>query len=104
VSRNEEDDVTTTEQRPDEASARRFSPDRLARLMEITSKVQCECPNHVARLVDALASFEEYALGCQDRNAADREVHGLLRASGRAAREIMESALEVLVKFEGIDA
>lgn len=82
---------------------RKFSPARLARLMEISSKVKCECPNHVAKIVEALASFEEYSSGCENQNQPDREMHALLaRESGRA-RHLMEAALEALLKFERIE-
>lgn len=84
------------------ASPRRFTPARLARLMEMASKVKCECPNHVAKLVEALASFEEYSRACANRDEADREMHALLARVSGQAREIMEAALEELLEFEGI--
>lgn len=84
------------------AEPRRFTPERLARLMEITSKVQCECPNHVAKLVEALASFEDYSRRCEDRNEADRQVHAMLAYTSGLARVTMEEALEALLIAEGI--
>lgn len=85
-----------------EPAPRRFTPERLGRLMEITSKVQCECPNHVAKLVEALASFEDYSRGCESRNEADRAVHAMLADRSGQARAIMEEALEELLRAEGI--
>lgn len=84
------------------AAPRRFSAARLAQLMEIASKVKCECPNHLAKIVEALSSFEDYSRACENRNEPDREMHALLgRVSGQA-REIMEAALEELLEFENI--
>lgn len=84
------------------AGPRRFSPERLGRILEITSKVQCECPNHVAKLVEALGSFEDYSRGCENRNEADRAVHAMLADASGRARVIMEEALEALLRAEGI--
>lgn len=81
----------------------RFAPERLARLMELTSKVQCECPNHVARIVEALLSFEAYSRGCASRNEADRALHRSLNRSSVRARLIMEQALAEIVAFERLE-
>lgn len=82
---------------------RKFTAARLAHLMEISSKVKCECPNHLAKIVEALASFEDYSRSCESQNQPDREMHALLaRESGRA-RLVMEAALEALLEFERIE-
>ena len=82
---------------------RRFSPARLARLMEIVSAVKCECPNHVAKIVEALVGFEDYSRDCENRNDEDRAIHALLHRSSARARAVMEAALEELLRFEKID-
>ena len=82
---------------------RRFNAARLARLMEITSAVKCECPNHVSKIVEALASFEDYSRGCENANQADKEMHALLARETTRARVVMESALEALLAFEKIE-
>lgn len=87
-----------------ETAPLRFPPERLARLMELTSKVQCECPNHVARLVEALLSFEAYSRTCASRNEADRALHRSLTRSTLRARVIMEQALAEVVEFERLEA
>lgn len=84
------------------ASPRKFTPARLAQLMEIASKVKCECPNHVAKIVEALGSFEDYSRACESRDESDREMHALLARVSGQAREIMEAALEELLEFENI--
>lgn len=83
-------------------AARRFTPDQLRALLEITSAVQCECPNHVAKLVEGLIAFEDYALDCENRNEEDAKIHALLYRSSGAARQVMEDALVALCTFEGI--
>lgn len=80
----------------------RFTPDQLGRLMEIASGVQCECPNHLAQLVNGLQAFENYSKQCESKNDKDREIHALLYRQTAAARDVMEEALAALVKHERI--
>ena len=86
-----------------EASPRLFSVEQLAKLLELTSDVDCECPNHLAGIVSGLVAFEDYAAACEDSNEADRELHAHLYRETARAREIMEVALRHLVDFEKIE-
>lgn len=85
------------------APPRRYSREQLARLMEIASAVQCECPNHLARIVTSLLAFEDYALGCEDRNPEDARVHRMLYERTARARGVMDQALAELLAHEGIE-
>jgi hypothetical protein len=80
----------------------RYTPEQQGRLMEISSAVQCECPNHLAQIVTGLQAFESYSRQCENRNGQDREIHGLLYRQTAAARAVMEEALAALVKHERI--
>jgi hypothetical protein len=80
----------------------RYTPEQLGRLMEISSAVQCECPNHLAQIVTGLQAFESYSKQCENRDDKDREVHSLLYRQTAAARAVMEEALAALVKHERI--
>jgi hypothetical protein len=80
----------------------RYTPEQLGKLLEISSKVQCECPNHLAQLVSGLQAFESYSKTCENRDDKDREMHALLYRQTGAAREVMEEALAALVKHERI--
>jgi DNA-binding NarL/FixJ family response regulator len=82
--------------------ARTYTSAQLGRLVEIPSSIQCECPNHVAQLVLALESFEDYAAACENRNDADAAVHRALHEHTARAREVMERALELLLAHEKI--
>ncbi|HEX5750862.1 MAG TPA: hypothetical protein VFZ09_31850 [Archangium sp.] len=79
-----------------------YSPEQLGVLLEISSAVQCECPNHLSQIVSSLQAFEEYSKHCENRNEADRQVHALLYRYTAAARAVMEEALTALVKHENI--
>jgi hypothetical protein len=80
----------------------RYTPETLGKLLEISSAVQCECPNHLSQLVSSLQAFEEYSKHCENRNEADRQAHAMLYRYTAAARAVMEEALAALVKHEGI--
>lgn len=83
--------------------APRYSPEQLGVLLEVSSAVQCECPNHLSQIVSGLQAFEEYSKHCENRNEADRQVHALLYRYTAAARAVMEEALTALVKHEDIE-
>jgi len=91
---------STTTEAP---AAPRFSRVQLAKLIEIESAVQCECPNHVGELVAGLLAFEHYAEGCENKNPKDAEVHRMLADRTGRARLIMEDALSELIEHEGIE-
>ena len=88
---------------PSIAPPMRFTPHQLGKLAEITSSVDCECPNHMSDLVTSLQAFERYSQSCQNRNKADAELHHRLYLATAHARHIMETALEDLVKQEKIN-
>lgn len=80
----------------------KFSREQLGRLLEVTSSVQCECPNNLAGVVEKLQAFEAYSKDCESRNEADRQVHAMLYQASTRARVEMERALEKLVAHEKI--
>lgn len=81
----------------------RFAPDVLARLGEMPSSVQCECPNHLAALISNLLAFERYAARCENKNEADAHIHRFLHRKTAYARYVLEDALERLMEHEGLD-
>ena len=81
---------------------RQFSKGQLARLMEIASAVECECPNHLSRVVNSLLGFEDYSADCESINEADARVHRMLYTRTAQARAIMEDALKELMEHEQI--
>lgn len=83
-------------------TAPRYSRPVLIALRDLSTAIQCECPNHVAELVDRLMAFEQYSKDCENRDDADARVHRALWFATARARRIMEDALEQLVKHEGI--
>lgn len=86
----------------DGAPSPRFSRAQLARLAEIQSRLECECPNHLSELLQSLVAFEDYSRACANRDDADARVHAMLAKSTGRARAIMEDALAELLVHERI--
>lgn len=84
-------------------SRRTFTRQQLGRLQELSSSVQCECPQNLSELVQSLIDFEDYSKACENRNEADTAVHTMLYQETARARAIMEEALVRLCKFEDIE-
>lgn len=82
---------------------RRFSPAMLGRLQEVSSAIQCECPNQLAAILVSLGAFEDYSKACESRNAEDARVHRMLYEETARARVLLEDALVRLCAHEGID-
>jgi hypothetical protein len=87
---------------PSDEFAPRYTAKQLGRLLEIKSTIACECPNHLAELVQSLLDFEHYSRNCQNKNDADAQMHGKLAAATARARRTMEDALAELLVFENI--
>jgi hypothetical protein len=81
---------------------RRYTTEQLARLLEVSSTVKCECPNHVADLVTRLTAFEDYELSCANATEADRQVHSRLHALTVQARRPLEEALALVIEHDGL--
>ena len=90
-------------QREAAAPPRRYSQSDLSRLAAIESRVDCECPKHLAVVVQTLSAFESYSAQCEDQNEQDAALHTYLHRNTAQARALMEEALAHLVEVEGID-
>lgn len=82
---------------------RRYSPDQLARLARISSTVECECPQHLAELLQSLSAFERYSRECEDRNPEDALLHAYLHRTTAQVRRTLEDALHEVVVSEQIE-
>ncbi len=79
-----------------------FSAAALAELAVMPSKIDCQCPQHLATLVTSLTAFEQYSADCENRNAADAALHALLGQEVARARRIVETSLQRVIDSEGI--
>ena len=81
---------------------RQFSAHQLARLAEISTSVDCECPHHLAEILSSLTAFEVYSRHCEKADEAQAELHAYLHNATGRARGIMEEALSHLLEIEHI--
>lgn len=86
----------------DSAPARIFSDSQIARLREIVSRVDCECPTHLAQIVSSLAAFEAYSQGCEAASPEDAALHRALASGTGHARALVEQMLAKLCRHDGI--
>ncbi len=83
-------------------AAPRYSERQLQQLRIAQPSVECECPHHLAQLVETLVSFERYSASCAARSVKDRELHRALEVGTARARSIIEELLDLVVTHEGI--
>lgn len=88
--------------RAGKAPQRSFTDKQLARLREISSSVDCECPNHLAALIESLVAFERYSIDCENRNEADAALHGRLAQGTARARAVVEQLLAEVCEHDQI--
>ena len=81
----------------------RFTNAQLSRVAALTSKIACECPNHLAELIINLTAFEKYSSECANRNEEDAQLHSQLNQAAGASRLILEESLIRLMEIEGIE-
>ena len=81
---------------------RAFDDHQLARLMEMQSAVQCECPSHVASLVSSVLGFERYSNDCENRSPEDAALHRYLASASSRVRHELEVMLQRVCEHEGI--
>ena len=83
------------------AAVPHLSPEVLARVAGLTSRVLCECPRHLAELIQLLGDFESYSTRCAVDTPADRRLHQELGHVAGLARSRFEQALRQLAADEG---
>jgi MerR family transcriptional regulator, light-induced transcriptional regulator len=81
---------------------RRWDDAALADFAALSSTIACECPRHVAELLMQLSHFEAYSAACENRSAADAELHAYLKQVAATARARFEAALEHVALHEGL--
>jgi hypothetical protein len=85
------------------APERLFSDAQIARLGEMASPVDCECPNHLSAIIQSLVAFERYSHQCESRSPADARLHQRLAVGTGHARHLIESLLREVCDQDGIE-
>ncbi|MEM1264127.1 MAG: MerR family transcriptional regulator [Pseudomonadota bacterium] len=76
---------------------RRFAEADLSAILRRQSDIACECPQHLADLIQGLAAFEVYSEQCEARDEKDAALHRYLQGTAARARSLMEEAMDTLV-------
>lgn len=76
-----------------EVPAPRFNDEQLGQLRELRTGLDCECPNHLASIVTALRSFEQYSRSCETADERDQALHAWLTEGSGRARALVEDLL-----------
>ena len=79
-----------------------FSATELARIAAMSPTLACECPNHIARLLTEIHSFEEYSQQCLNDSQEDIALHTQLYELAGQARVLFEDALLNVAAADGI--
>ena len=87
---------------PPMVAARRFSNEQLARFAASRNPVKCECPRHLADIIQTLNAFEDYSRRCENLNQDDAALHAYLLATTARARSILEQSLAKVAETECI--
>ncbi len=80
---------------------RRFDEAELAELLQRSNVLACECPVHLADIVERIAGFERYSDTCANDSAEDALMHRYLGDVASRAREMFEQAM---VHFNAVEA
>ena len=86
---------------PRRAPAPRFGNEELTRIAELEAGLECECPNHIARLLLELVAFERYSIECSAEGEG-QTVHQALAEMAGQGRELFEEALMMVARADGI--
>lgn len=79
-----------------------FSTEELSRLMDIPTQNDCECPNHLARILKDLTGFAQYSLECSGHNTDQADLHRSLFDSIQSAQQAVLGALLTVAVADGI--
>ena len=77
-----------------------FSRSQLAKIQDLPSRVECECPNHLATLVASLVGFERYTQTCIETQPDDAALHKRLAHGVGHARVLVEKLLIELCEYD----
>ncbi|NUZ08028.1 MerR family transcriptional regulator [Schlegelella sp. ID0723] len=81
---------------------RRYDDAALADFAGLSTTIACECPRHLAEIIQKLSHFEAYSAQCEHLDASDAALHSYLGRITATARSIFESALEHVAVREGL--
>jgi DNA-binding transcriptional MerR regulator len=85
--------------------APRWSDAELADFAGLSTTVACECPKHLAEILQRLTAFEAYSASCRAQSRgepAEAALHAELEHLAAQARALFERGLERVARHEGL--
>ncbi len=79
-----------------------FNPSQLNKLSNVSTAIDCECPKHIAELIQSLCAFESYSQQCENRDTEDAILHHRIYLQTAHARHTMEKMLQQVIDTENI--
>lgn len=79
-----------------------FSDEQLSTLVDLPSKIDCECPHHLAELLEGLKAFERYSGECMNKNDDDAALHSKIQRTTAGVRHRLELLLQDVLAAEGL--
>lgn len=79
-----------------------FNPSQLNKLSNVSTAIDCECPKHIAELIQSLCAFESYSQQCENRDTEDAILHHRIYLQTAHARHTMEKMLQQVIEAENI--
>ncbi|MDG2278761.1 MAG: hypothetical protein P8L31_12435, partial [Pseudomonadales bacterium] len=73
-----------------------------ARIAALSPNIACECPNHIAKLLMDISSFERYSEQCVETDPDERALHAQLGDISTKARRLFEDALLAVATTDGL--
>ncbi|WP_290581487.1 MerR family transcriptional regulator [Ketobacter sp.] len=82
---------------------RLYTDQLLEKAASVSSSIDCECPQHLAEIIQSLTAFEAYSAQCESQDRAGEDLHRHIQLRTGHARAIMEDLLQSVLEQEGID-
>lgn len=79
-----------------------FSPHELQQLIATKPLLDCECPNHIAAVLERLQHFAEYSLECEVMGQEQAWIHQQVFTHIQQAQLEVEKALQLVIHEEGL--
>lgn len=86
-----------------QAPPRKFNDELLQKAASVSSSIDCECPQHLAEIIQGLTAFEHYSAQCESKDKAGEDLHRHIHLRTGQARAVMEELLQSVLQQEGID-
>jgi len=81
---------------------RLYEDEALVKLQNVSSSIDCECPNHLSAIIRQLNAFERYSNECLSVDEDQQELHATLARTTGQARRLVEEMLAYVCHVDNI--